>query len=352
MRKLDCDCLRPLTEDEQETFRTFSNLLAGKEEGTASHLAFLSGPVSHDPGDGLFHWEEACRIKEFPVNREIGLARNPQTFERVADAFAQAANESRRGAPKQVSVIEIGAGLWEAVEMKTVPMIEALRAKGFEIAEYIVIDPSKDCADAAAEGIGKLYNIPTRALHENFEDVGQLNTSAIPVTMMWGPTIWNASKTPNILDETVLQNQLKVAGAMTGGYMISTYYSSADREVDAKAYNDERNLKLVKAVGHRIAHDLRGHTDFDPDTFEAAIEYVGNGVGRHRMRLVSKIDQTIHLGSLTYNLRAGEGFTVNNSWRMDEPSFYRIAGRANLEIKSVEYDKANAAGIFLAKHIS
>lgn len=354
MRKFDrCDCLRPLTDNEQETFRTFADLLAGKEEGSASRLVYHSGPVTKGDADGLYHWEEACKIPLFPANREASLTRNEDVINSITSAFTTAVRDSARGRPtNKISVVEIGPGLWKAVEMKTVPFLKKLMEAGFEISEYIVIDPSQECADSAADGMEKHLGIPTKRVYSKFEDVRNMSTQDLPLTFTWGLTVWNATKIPGIYDETQLQNQLEMAAEAAGGYIVGTYLSPVNKDMDAIAYNDERNLRLIEAVGHKIAYDLRGHTDFDPSTFEPVVDYIGNGVGRHRMRLVSRIDQTINLGSLSYELKKGDGFTVNNSWRLEDPSFHRVASRSHMEVKATEYDRNIGAGVFLGKHIS
>lgn len=341
---------KPLDPMQQQIFLTCANLLAGKEEGTASGLAFFPGKGKDDPADGLALWKEAVKAKDFPVNREIKLVKNPVIVQEFTDALLQDIEE--RGSKKKLSIVEIGPGLWDSVRLKTVPYIKSLEDSTHPVTQYISVDPSKDCADAASQGIKKLYpDMRSRSLVQAFEEATYAGNSTIPVALLWGPTIWNSGIAPGTDPELVLANQIKSVKQFVkpGGYILSTYYSSETKELDRRAYNSETNLKLVQSLAHRFEQEI-ADTNFNADTFEPYVEYKGNGIGRFCMGIRSLKDQTVNLnGSVERDFKKGDGIVLTNSWRLTEAKLYKMVDAAGAEMVKHTYDRQTGAGMFLAQ---
>lgn len=339
-----------LTKEQEKIFLTFANLLANKEEGTASHLAFLKEDCNHGQTGGLDLWADAVKIKDFPVNRESRIVSNVN----IVQDFTRALQEdiTERNAARKISFVEIGPGLWESVRIKTVPYIEALKDSSTPVSHYISIDPSSECAKPAAKGIKDLYpHMKTSAQVSSFEDAKVGSKNLTSVAILWGPTIWNTGISSELDPELVLASQLKSVKQVvnSGGYILSTYYSSDNREKDDISYNDPRNLKLVQSLAHSIEHRL-DDTNFKADNFQPYVEYKGNGLGRYSMGIESKIDQTVNLNhSVSREFKIGERMGLVNSWRLKEQKLYNIVSTAGADMICHSYDKDIGAGMFLAR---
>ncbi|MBL4588570.1 MAG: L-histidine N(alpha)-methyltransferase [Alphaproteobacteria bacterium] len=341
---------KPLDPMQQQIFITCANLFLGKEEGTASGLVFFHEEGSENPADGLSQWKKVVKIKTFPANREAKIVTKPAIVQDFTNTLIESIDE--RNLKSKVSFVEIGPGLWDSVQMKTLPYIDALKDSQHPVSRYISVDPSKECAVDAANGIKKKYpDIASRSLVDMFEKANYPENNTIPVALLWGLTIWNSSITPNTDPELVLANQIKAVGKFIkpGGYILSTYCSSETKEMDEKAYNTPENLQLIHSLAHRFEQNITD-TNFEAKTFEPYVEYRGNGIGRFCMGIKSKIDQTIRLnGSVEKHFEKGDGIVLTNSWRLTEAKLYKMVNSAGAEMIKHTYDKETGAGMFLAQ---
>jgi uncharacterized SAM-dependent methyltransferase len=133
-----------------------------------------------------------------------------------------------------------------------------------------------------------------------------------------------------------------------GGLLIGIDLAK-DPAVIERSYNDragvnaELNLNLLL----RINRELGG--EFDLDEFEHLASYDSRSQRVH-LRLMSKIDQHVHVAGRPFHFNAGEAIHTQYAYKYTIDRFARLAGQAGFTLHSSwTDDRQYAAVLYLVK---
>ncbi len=328
------------------------NLLSGERSGHMAQHAFRKPAFDGDLSGGLVYWAEAVKHPYFPANLETHLFHDEENVARIMSRI----NDQSRN----VSFIEIGAGLYESVKAKTVPMIgHFLQANGQgeqRRAEYISIDVADDLAEVSAERILHDLNVTSKFYKEDFTKIdSKVPTEGYPsVAFLWGGTLWNAPSSKVVESNYLIASQLSNLGKMigVGGYLAMTYYWVPDDRIAEKLvpYQTDANKAAVRSILYAIKNDI-SH-GLNPENFDIKIEY-NRAAKAIKMEAESLCDQTIELGAVSgfkRNLKKGERLTLVNSHRRTSFEVEELSRKADFSVLDNIRDDKNCMGIVLLQY--
>ncbi len=266
-------------------------------------------------GSRLF--DAICDTPEYyPTRTEVQLLRNNAV--EIADCIGSGC-----------VLIEPGAGSSEKVRL----LLTALRPSA-----YVPMDISRDHLFAAARKLADEY--PWLDLHAACMDfTAPLRLPYRPagvrkVAFFPGSSIGNFEPADA---ELFLRNLRTLVGGR-GGLLIGVDLKKDAAILDV-AYNDAAGVTVAfnRNLLTRINRELGG--DFAQDRFGHRAFY--NGMrGRIEMHLVSRCNQTVHVGGHAFSFAAGDTIHTENSYKYDISQFHTLARRAGFEPVAVWTDPA------------
>lgn len=276
-------------------------------------------------GSALF--DEICQLEEYYLTRiETGLLQ--QHAVEIAELIGE-----------EALLIEYGSGS----SHKTRILLDCLPT----LAAYVPVDISKEHLLAAATELAQAYPYLrvtpvcadyTREMEfPDFEEFFYRRR----VIFFPGSTIGNFSP-PEA--EAFLRHAVEVA--RQGGLLLIGVDLKKDPTVIDAAYNDGRgvtaafNLNLLQRINTELG------ADFDLRLFEHRAFY-DPAHGRVEMHLVSKQDQTVHIGGITISFAAGETIHTEDSYKYDLAEFEQMAARAGWVRRSVWQDERSYFAVCL-----
>jgi dimethylhistidine N-methyltransferase len=129
-----------------------------------------------------------------------------------------------------------------------------------------------------------------------------------------------------------------------GGLLIGVDLQK-DRHILERAYNDttgvtaQFNLNLLTRANRELG------ADFDLSRWRHRAIY-NSSAGRIEMRLVSEIDQTVHVADYEFRFRSGEQIITEFSYKYTPEGFTALARRAGFEFARIWTDDARLFGVF------
>jgi len=129
-----------------------------------------------------------------------------------------------------------------------------------------------------------------------------------------------------------------------GGLLIGVDLQK-DRYILERAYDDTKgvtaqfNLNLLTRANRELG------ADFDLSRWRHRAIY-NSSAGRIEMRLVSEIDQTVHVADFEFRFRSGEQIITEFSYKYTPEGFTALARRAGFEFARMWTDDARLFGVF------
>jgi L-histidine N-alpha-methyltransferase len=295
-----------LTEQDETITKDLAEII----EGLSRDQKALSPKFFYDErGSELF--EAICDLPEYYLTRtELGIMRT-----HIPDIAAQVG--------PCASIIELGSGS----SLKTRMLLEHLDRP----AAYVPVDISRDHLVAAAEGLARDFpDIEILPVAADFTHPFPLPSPRMSplrnVLYFPGSTIGNFS--PNAAHELlcVMHEEAGENGALLIGIDLKK-----DPEVLRRAYNDSAgvtaafNLNMLRRINREFG------ADFDLDAFSHSAVWDEDN-GRIEMRLVSRQDQTVHLGGDTIRFAPGEHIVTEHSHKYSAGQFSQMAERAGFRV--------------------
>ncbi|MDB5455026.1 MAG: egtD, partial [Caulobacter sp.] len=274
-------------------------------------------------GSRLF--EAICELPEYYLTRtETALLRRiaPEIAARLPDGGA---------------LVEFGSG----ASTKTRLLLDAAP----QLRLYVPIDISHSALADAAGAIGAAYpGLKVAPLVEDFTRALRLPREAqgLPATGFFpGSTIGNF---PPDEAEAFLRGARALLG--DGALFIVGADLAKDEDVLVPAYDDAQGVTAAfnKNVLVRINRELGG--DFDLKAFDHRAVW-NAAESRMEMHLVSRQDQTVHVGGRAIGFAAGETIHTENSYKYRPDLFIGMAERAGWRVAVQWISDAPAFGVFM-----
>ena len=254
-----------------------------------------------EKGSRLF--EQICTLDEYyPTRAEIAILR--QLPEHIATHL-----------PERAVVVEFGTGSCVKVRL----LLDAL----IDPVAYVPIDISRQHLIQAAGRIAEDYP----SLHVSAICADFAGTVAVPPGVPPGPRIgfFPGSTIGNFTPHEAKALLRRIATTLGPGAL---FLVGVDLKKDEKllhaAYNDSQgvtaafNLNLLRRINAELG------SDFDTDRF-AHHAFYNADEGRIEMHLVSREQQTVHVGRHAFSFREGETIHTENAYKYAAAEFRQLA---------------------------
>ena len=300
-------------------------LTNGVLEGMRKHPRQLS-PVWFYDELGSFLFDSICELPEYYLTRtELQIM------------HAHAADMAHHIGP-DAAIIELGSG----TSTKTRLLLNQLEKP----AAYVPVDIARDHLLAAASAIARDYStlrvIPICAdFTQPFDLPTTVYAAARRVVYFPGSTLGNFDPAQA---RGLLQRMRQIIGA--NGAVLIGIDLKKDPRILERAYNDragvtaEFNINALRHLNRELG------TDFDLDAFEHLAVWVEDQ-SRIEMHLVSKRDQTVHLGDESVEIEKGEHLTTEFCHKYTLETFADLAATAGLSVSRVWMDPAKQFSVQL-----
>ena len=266
---------------------------------------------------GSFLFESICELSEYYLTRtEIAIMRDH-------------APEMAQHIGRDAALIELGSG----TSLKTRLLLDQIETPTAYVPVDIAREHLYDAAAALARDYPALRIIPVCADFTQSFDLPALVASA-PRRVVYfpGSTIGNfePSRAQRLL--TLIREMIGSTGAVLVGVDLRK-----DPRVLHRAYDDqagvtaEFNLNALRHLNRELG------ADFDLEAFEHAAVWIED-MSRIEMRLVSKRDQSIHIGEEEINIARGEHIRTEYSHKYTLESFANLAANSDLSVTRVWMD--------------
>jgi dimethylhistidine N-methyltransferase len=266
---------------------------------------------------GSFLFESICELPEYYLTRtEIAIMRDH-------------APEMAQHIGRDAALIELGSG----TSLKTRLLLDQIETPTAYVPVDIAREHLYDAAASLAQDYPPLRIIPVCADFTQPFDLPALVASA-PRRVVYfpGSTIGNfePSRAQRLL--TLIREMIGSTGAVLVGVDLRK-----DPRVLHRAYDDqagvtaEFNLNALRHLNRELG------ADFDLEAFEHAAVWIED-MSRIEMRLVSKRDQSIHIGEEEINIARGEHIRTEYSHKYTLESFANLAANSDLSVTRVWMD--------------
>jgi dimethylhistidine N-methyltransferase len=267
-------------------------------------------------GSQLF--ERICRLPEYYLTRtELGI------MHRYAEDMARQIGPG-------AALIEPGAGSSE----KTRLLLDRLQSPS----SYVPIDISRDflleSAKALAQDYPALRIVPVCA-----DFTGPFD---LPVQVSWAQrrVVYFPGSTIGNFEPDAAQRMLSTMRSIIGrqGAILIGIDLEKDPEVLFHAYNDAEgvtalfNLNALRHINRKLG------ADFDVTAFEHRAIWDAEH-GRIEMRLISRRDQIVHIGTQQVEFRRGEFLRTEYSHKYTLERFAAMASKSELTVAQVWMDE-------------
>ena len=267
---------------------------------------------------GSYLYERICTLGEYYI---------PRTEAAIMDDHI---GEMVELLGPRVLLIEYGSG--------NCTKVRSLLANLSDLVAYVPFDISREqllrVAQELASDYPQLEVLPVCADYtSSFELPAPRRPLARKVVYFPGSTIGNFDPIPA---KHFLEHVAGVCGL--GGAMLVGVDLKKDIGVLHSAYNDGEgitaafNLNLLQRINNEL------NSDFNLDGFEHYAFY-NPGESRIEMHLVSRRDQTVHIGDVTIPFARGESIWTESSYKFNLDEFEQMATAAGFKVEQVWTDE-------------
>lgn len=215
-------------------------------------------------------------------------------------------------------------------------------------AGFVPIDISRAQLVSVARSIADRFpGIEVAPVCADFTDDPEVPTVSQPVrrrvAFFPGSTIGNL-KPEDALD--ILRHLRTLCGER--GFVLIGVDLKKTPDILEPAYDDAAGVSRDFALNYlrRLNADLGASFDLAEFGYEAPYD---PGNGRVEMALVSRRDQTVHIGRARVHFEAGESIRTEYSYKYDVEGFLALAERAGLEAEEIWTDPARLFAVMLLK---
>lgn len=275
---------------------------------------------------GSFLFDSICELPEYYLTRT------------EREIMRQYAPDMAQHIGPDAAIIEFGSG----TSTKTRDLLTQLEKP----AAYVPVDIARDHLLTAASAIQRDYStlrvIPICAdFTQPFDLPATVYAANRRVVYFPGSTLGNFDPAQA---RGLLQRMRQIIGS--NGAVLIGIDLKKDPRILERAYNDRAGVTAefnVNALRH-LNRELG--TDFDLDAFEHLAVWVEDQ-SRIEMHLVSKRDQTVHLGDESVEIEKGEHLTTEFCHKYTLETFADLAATAGLSVSRVWMDPAKQFSVQL-----
>lgn len=296
---------QPVIVDEMAEFLSDMEATFRREKhGVAGLWQYSSSNHADDPVRGALLWEDFLKTSKdyYLLSNEVRLIRD-----RAGDLIQD------KDSP--VILVDIGPGPEQAVFSKTLPVKHHFK----DVKMYCPIDK---CAEYLVSAGNLLHDdqlgLPVKAFHvDYFKDEIVIPKAARAFGIFFGGTIGNFEGHPDEgLPEERIISQLRHIREILGpdGTFMMTNDANQDADSILKSYIHPLQIAFGSNIMHRIARDLPVFGHFYPDAWHyEPIWHPKSHVVAHT--IICDREQTFWLGEERFNIKEGESFILNNSYK-------------------------------------
>lgn len=275
---------------------------------------------------GSFLFDSICELPEYYLTRT------------EQEIMRQYAPDMAQHIGPDAAIIEFGSG----TSTKTRDLLTQLEKP----AAYVPVDIARDHLLTAASAIQRDYStlrvIPICAdFTQPFDLPATVYAATRRVVYFPGSTLGNFDPAQA---RGLLQRMRQIIGS--NGAVLIGIDLKKDPRILERAYNDRAGVTAefnVNALRH-LNRELG--TDFDLDAFEHLAVWVEDQ-SRIEMHLVSKRDQTVHVGDESVEIEKGEHLTTEFCHKYTLETFADLAATAGLSVSRVWMDPAKQFSVQL-----
>jgi len=131
----------------------------------------------------------------------------------------------------------------------------------------------------------------------------------------------------------------------TGGGLLIGFDRRKPASVIEPAYNDAAGITAAFNLNLLVRLNRELGSDFDVAAFEH-VAVLDEALSAIEMRLISRVDQAVHLGGQTFRFAAGEVLVTEHSFKYTDAAFEAIAVAAGWRVDAVWTDPAGLFGVW------
>ncbi len=317
--------------DVQATFR-------GEKHGVVGHWQYSSSQYDGDPVCGAQLWEEFLKTTSdyYLLSNEIRL-------------IEENAKKLLDGIQEPVVLVDFGQGPAQAVRNKTVPIMRQLK----NIVAYCPLDTCEDYIYEAGEIIAQERpDLPVHGYHVDYlKDEIKIPKSKSAIGLFFGGTIGNVAGHPHDgLPEDLIISQMHTFKNILGenSSMIMTNDTNQDEASILQSYNHQMQVAFGSNLMHRIKRDLPVYGNFDPTAWHyEPIWHAKNHQLCHT--IICDKSQNFLLGNERFNIKAGEKFILNNSFKFPVEKIKLWSEAAGFSVQDHFTDDQSRQAVYLLK---
>jgi L-histidine Nalpha-methyltransferase len=274
--------------------------------------------------EGSLLFDQICELPEYYLTRAEDEILSASSGEIVA------------ALPGPVDLAELGSG----TARKTRRLLDALLRRQRTL-RYIPVDISEEMLRQTAEALSREF--PRLAVEPV---VAEYSAGMVQVReRRSGPmlALFLGSNLGNFTPAEAVAFLREMRGMLAGGdYALLGLDLQKEPSILNAAYNDSQavtarfNLNLLRRINRELG------ADFNLEGFEHHAFY-NEEEGRIEMHLVSRREQSVHIGGRTYRFEAGETIHTENSYKFNPAQIERMAGEAGFRLCRAWRD---AGGLF------
>lgn len=299
--------------------------LTRKKSGNLGPYVYSKPLYEDDPVRGGVYWEEYVR-----VNKGYYM------FVDESNLIKACAKEIGDFLPAGCTYVDLGPGSSRAVNEKTLPMLNGLR----EVKHFISVDLNENFAERAAKIINQKTNLPCFVkIGHFFKDDLNIKRYSPMIFSIFGGTLTNISEeTGKDISQKMLEKFSGLRSQMeVGDFLIVAQDTCNDAQKLDDAYNHPLFGLAFSSVIPRIKRDLRT-LNFDPDDFDWDVEWDGE-THLHKTNAVAQKDMEFYIEGKVFNVKSGEKFTIQNTWKFPSQTYSKFATQQHFEsLKIIKID--------------
>ncbi len=315
-----------LTDEKARFLADMQATLRGEKHGVAGPWQYSSSHHPDDPVRGAFLWEAFLKAADnhyYALMNETHLI-GGRSHELIEDTKSP------------ILLADFGPGPKQTVINKTLPVKRHFK----NVVGYASIDHCLDFVTGSCEVVEQDQpGMPLYGYHVDYlYDEIQLPEGSRKVGLFFGGTIANFEGHPNdgLPGERAIALLRRIREILgEDGTLLITNDTNQDEASVLLSYLHPLQVAFGSNIMHRVKRDLPVYGDFDPEAWR--YEPVWHAKSHQLCHtVICERDQSFWLGNERFNIKAGERFILNNSFK------YPVA-------KMKEW--AHAAGFGTHRHI-